>query len=190
MIRFVYDERKSAQAAAHLIRLNDGRMNYMILVKLLYMADRKSLVETGIPITGDRMCAMDNGPILSRTLDLINMGKEKTGGRRFPWYEYITEPDGYDVALAGRPTEIDELSEYEIGILHEMHGTYGRIDKWDLVGILHGKLPEWRDPGGSSFEIDPAEILKAEGKSPDEIEKISADAAEISMIDNLPRIQV
>jgi uncharacterized phage-associated protein len=57
-VRFPFDERKAAQAAAYLLKKHDGRLNFMKLIKLLYLADRKSLLENGKPITGDRMLAM------------------------------------------------------------------------------------------------------------------------------------
>ncbi|MGE0134681.1 MAG: hypothetical protein AB7L91_10365 [Dehalococcoidia bacterium] len=48
-MQFVFDERRAAQAAAQLLELRGGRMPYMKLIKLLYWADRESLIETGTP---------------------------------------------------------------------------------------------------------------------------------------------
>ena len=41
------------------------------LVKLLYLADRQSLIETGTPITGDRFVFLIDGSALKRVLGLI-----------------------------------------------------------------------------------------------------------------------
>ena len=44
-------------------------MSYMRLLKLLYLAERKSLAETGRPILGDRTIAMQQGPVMEATGD-------------------------------------------------------------------------------------------------------------------------
>ena len=63
---------KTIQAIGVLLRF-DGvkRMNYMRLLKLLYIADRESLRETGRPITGGPVIAMERGPVLKEVYDLI-----------------------------------------------------------------------------------------------------------------------
>jgi len=177
-VEFEFRERKAVQAADYLLRLGKGKMSYMKLIKLLYLADRKSLVETGVPITGDRMFSMDNGPVLSRIYDAIKgQAREMT-----IWREYISPPDGYEVAVrSDRPppqslTAYDELSRYDIRVLTDTHLKYARCSKWDLVEILHRELPEWKRPHGSSTRIDPAEILKAAGKTQAEIQRIAKDA--------------
>ena len=46
-MRFVFDERRAAQAAARLLDKHGGTMPWLKLVKLLYLADRAALVEGG-----------------------------------------------------------------------------------------------------------------------------------------------
>ncbi|WP_423930748.1 Panacea domain-containing protein [Candidatus Palauibacter sp.] len=43
-------------------------------IKLLYLVDRRSLLERGVPVTYGRYVSMSHGPVLSETLDLINYG--------------------------------------------------------------------------------------------------------------------
>jgi hypothetical protein len=52
-VRFRFNERKAAQAAAYLLAKRGGRMDYRKLLALLYLADRQKLVERGHTITGD-----------------------------------------------------------------------------------------------------------------------------------------
>ena len=177
-MEFEFRERKAAQAADYLLRLEKGRMSYLKLIKLLYLADRRSLVETGLPITGDRMVSMDNGPVLSRIYDAIK-GLAPT---LRVWRQYISSRQGYEVAVQpGQPipqslAAYDELSRYDIRILTETHLKYGQYPKWQLVKLLHRELPEWKNPRGSSTPIDPAEILRAAGKSNAEIQRIAREA--------------
>lgn len=45
IMNFNFNERSSTQAAAFLIRRNGDKLNYMKLIKLLYLADRAALVQ-------------------------------------------------------------------------------------------------------------------------------------------------
>ena len=161
-MQFVFDERKAAQAAAHLLHRHGGPMPYIKLIKLLYLADRRAFIETGHPITGDRLVSLDNGPVLSNVLDLI-----RQTGRRGPsaWREYVSAPEGYAVTAAC-PPELDEaddeLSEYDRSLLDAVFGEFGETNQWDLVAYTH-TLPEWADPQGSSSAIDPKVILESAG---------------------------
>src|SRR5437899_2065419 len=110
-MRFAFNEKKATQAAAYLLVRHGNRMNKMVLLKLLYLADRASLVECGQPITGDRMVSMPHGTVLSMVLDRLNAGGLEQGS---PWAETISPPEGYDVRLIGSPGT-DELSRYELG---------------------------------------------------------------------------
>jgi uncharacterized phage-associated protein len=44
-------------------------MNYMRLLKLLYIAERETLGRTGRPIVGGPVTAMERGPVLLEVLD-------------------------------------------------------------------------------------------------------------------------
>jgi uncharacterized phage-associated protein len=61
--RFHFD--RTLQASAYLLHLRKGRMSQLRLLKLLYIADREWLAESGYPITGDHARALKNGPVLT-----------------------------------------------------------------------------------------------------------------------------
>lgn len=170
-MQFVFNERKAGQAAAWLLRRHDGVMPYLSLIKLLYLADRRALIETGYPITGDRPVSMPHGPVLSRVYGLVK------GANSTAWHEFVTPPDGWDVRAAGCE-EIGKLSEYETDILDEVDEKFGSLHRWELRNLTHA-LPEWQDPRGSSVEIDPAVVLRAEGVSEEDIKEFAAQAEAI-----------
>lgn len=185
-MRFMFDSRKTAQAACWLVNRAGGTLNYMVLIKLLYLADRQTLIETGAPITGDRMVAMPHGPVLSRTYDQVNMGEPVEPDQPTAWYEYITEPTGYNVSIKKEP-ETGELSRYELGVLDSVYARFGRMNKWVLRDLTH-TLPEWNDPNGSSFPIYPEDILRAAGRSDSEIREMTEAAEEVWFIHSLAGI--
>ncbi|MCV9877817.1 Panacea domain-containing protein [Brenneria izbisi] len=64
----MFSENKTAQMAGYLLLKRGGRMAYINLMKLLYLADREYLLTYGDSMTGERAVSMDNGPILSHSL--------------------------------------------------------------------------------------------------------------------------
>lgn len=177
LVRFRFNDRKTAQAAAYLLALAGGRSSYMKLIKLLYLADREMLLRHGIPITGDRMISMKHGPVLSQVLDFITEGNDAHAPSA--WFEYVSAPTHYDVTLAKPQPETDELSRFELGLLRQIHEKYAALDKWELVDLLHTVLPEWKDPGVSARPIEPEDILRAESRSEADIEEIKNAADEV-----------
>jgi uncharacterized phage-associated protein len=182
VIRFAFNEKKAAEAAAFLMRCNGGEINLMALLKLLYLADRRSLIERGQPITGDRMVSMPHGPVLSQIYDCINWGK--AGGEDRPWSKCISDRTGYDVRLISEPT-FEELSEYEMELLTEIHARFGSMTQFQLRDLTH-TLPEWHDPDGSSLAIDPIEILKSAGLSDEAVREVVLDAEELYFLRQSP----
>lgn len=182
-MRFMFDDRKAAQAAAYLASRHGGRINYMILIKLLYLGDRRALLETGMPITGDRMVSMPHGTVLRRTLNLLKSHPEP--GRPSSWFDYFAERTGrtYEIELVSQP-ETDELSRYELTVLREIDEEFGALSQWALRRYTHN-LPEWSDPQGSSVTIEPFDILRLEGKSADTIASWAANADELLFMRNL-----
>lgn len=165
-----FDQKKTTQAAGLLLRLShEKKMHYIKLVKLLYLADREALLKWGRPVTYDHYVSMDNGPVLSKTLDLIT-DEPKPGEDSF-WLKYISEPQHFVISLKIDPAQ-DELSEAEIDLLKEVSEKYGKMDRWKLIDDVMHKLPEWIDPHGSAVPIFYRDILRASNKTPQEIASI------------------
>ena len=161
---FVFKVRKAIEAAGVLLRsTRSRRMNYMRLLKLLYIADRESLRDTGQPITGDRAVAMERGPVLNGVYSII---KEQHMG--VPQWNRFFRLEAWDLLLA-RETGVGELSPYEIEKLEEIARRYEDKDEWDMVQLTHD-LPEWiknKPQDRSSRPIPLEDILAAVGRSQD-----------------------
>ena len=169
-MRFVFDERRAAQAAARLLDKHGGTMPYIKLIKLLYLADRESLIETGAPITGDRFFSLRHGPVLSRVLDLI---KDDCPAEDSVWHGYVARKR-FDARLVG-PADNEWLSERTMGILDGVFDAYGCLKEWDVVARTHA-LPEWKDPGNTSIPIEPEDILRYNDFTEAEIERVAEQA--------------
>lgn len=166
-----FREQPATEAAARLLQRAGGSLPYMKLLKLLYLADRKALLELGRPITFDRYVSMKHGPVLSQTYDL--MVAEEAPGEHSYWREYISEPHDYDVQLRGHAPR-GALSPAQEEVLDAVFEEFGHMDKWKLVNVTH-KLPEWKDPHGSSIPIALRDVLRAGGMDDEEAEAIESD---------------
>jgi len=176
-----FNERKATEAAARLLRLRGGRMSYMKLIKLLYLVDREALLRWGQPVTTDRYVSMDHGPVLSHVYSLISKGAPP--GAKSVWQEHISPPRNYEVSLVREP-EASELSRAEEKLIDEIFARFGGKSRWDLVDYCHA-LPEWKDPEGSALPLETRDILKAAGKSDDEIAELEGSLAELAAIERL-----
>ena len=171
MMRFVFDERKAAQAASILLERAGGSMPYIKLIKLLYLADRAALIETEATITYDRYVSMKHGPTPCQMLELI---MQEHPPEDSIWHRYVKRRY-FDAALCG-PAESNQLSENNVNLLNDIYETYGKLRPSAVVSQTQA-LPEWQDPDETSIPIDPADILRYAGYSDYAIE-LAADQAE------------
>jgi uncharacterized phage-associated protein len=180
---FKLDVLKTIQAIAVLFRSDLCKeMDYLRVLKLLYIADRESLAETGRPITGDQVVAMKLGPVLSGIYDLVKSNPCEPS----IWQNFLRK-DHYQIELTEDPGT-EELSPYEIGKLLEVAKRYKDCGSHDLVEITH-EFGEWQrnNPEKSGVKIQPipfADILAAVGRAED-VEWIRKDAAAADTFDRL-----
>jgi hypothetical protein len=70
------------------------------------------------------------------------------------------------------------MSDYEIDVARAIHSEFGHMTGERLTRYLHKNAREWIAPEpGSSHPINPAEILRAGGRTEAEITAIAAEAA-------------
>jgi uncharacterized phage-associated protein len=167
-----FDILKVAQACAVLLKSESARrMSRLRLLKLLYIADREYLQERGRPITGDRVAAMDHGPVLSRTYDLI----KGTDAAAETWGRYFRTLGARDLELAEDPG-VAKLSRYEIEKLQQVAKRLADLDDWNVAELTHG-FPEWEKnvpAKGTSKPIPLDDLLAATGRL-DQKESLLAD---------------
>jgi uncharacterized phage-associated protein len=168
---FRFDFGKALQAVGVLLDYEKARrMNYMRLLKLLYVADRELLATTGRPITGDQPYAMKRGPVLNRIYDLIK-GEAPLAGE---WGRFVHK-ERFEVELVNDPGR-GKLSRAEVVKLQEVSEKYRNLDEWAMVDETHSFV-EWKKhfPGGdASAPIPWEDVLRAAGR-PDLIEPATRD---------------
>lgn len=173
----MYSESKAAQMAAYLLHKCSGQTEYIKILKLMYLADRESLDQSGSSISDDRMVSMPHGPVLSKTYDMM-----KTPGHTH-WETLISDESRYQIALR-RPVDPDndddflELSAYDMRIMDKVVDSFGHMGWRELVEYTHDRCQEWNDPNGSSHPIKLMNVFRALGRSPEEAQDLERDAIE------------
>ena len=149
------------------------------ILKLLYIADRESIRDTGRPLLGSRIVAMDRGPLHSSVLDLIN-------GQHIdePIFSRHFSNRGYRVVLNNDPGR-SELSRNEINKLQEVSARYEEYNTWQLVEMTH-KLPEFekRYVEDTSTDILIDDVIEAVGRGDDK-DAILQDLKDSTIADNV-----
>lgn len=181
----MFSEHKVAQIAAYLLDRAKGRMKYLKLMKLLYLADRESMKRHGWPISGDRYVSMNQGPVLSQTLNLINGAEKFT---KDGWGDWIADKADYALSLRHKRVTremLDQLSEAEIEVLSDVYAKFGKWDQWKLVEYTHRYCKEWQDPKGSSIPIPYEAVFKALGRTPAEARTLASRLEQERRIDKV-----
>ena len=125
-IRFRFNFAKTLQATGVLLEFAHDRMEYLRLLKLLYIADRELLAETGRPITGDRVVAMKHGPVLSQVYDTIK-GQSAWSSE---WAEFV-RTEHKDIEKR-KPIGRNNLTRGEVVKLQEISLRYEEDSVWEL----------------------------------------------------------
>lgn len=154
-----FNFRQACQAVAFLLRRRPGsRMNYMRLLKLLYVAERECLRDGGFAIAGGPVVAMPRGPVLQEIYGLIR-------GIHYhspEWMKFF-HTESYHLVMHSDPG-IGALTPFIAKKLEAVAQRHEEDDEWSMVEFTH-ELPEWKknDPGTSSKAIPLADILEALG---------------------------
>jgi uncharacterized phage-associated protein len=178
-VNFPANDRKATDAVARLIEKSGADVDFLRISKLIYLADRKSIVTRGSPIVGGRYFSMRKGPAISEVMDFVKC-------RNAPgWKQIISPRHGRVLNLLQKP-KYESLTQAEIEILDAVVAEHFNRSTDDLVDWCHANCPEYEEvPFFKSKPISVTSILKAASKSDAQIEKIAARAEELSELQEL-----
>lgn len=154
---------KAIQAAGVLMREEGKTMTRLRLLKLLLIADRQNLRDTGRPILGSRIVAMDNGPLHSDVYDLI----KGTHNSEPAWSAYFTN-DGPRNLRMTEQSGVGLLSRQEIDTLIRVSQMHETTDDYALSQLTH-EFPEWQETyeKGTSRPISLEKLIAGVGREDD-----------------------
>lgn len=165
---------KLIQISSYILSKYDGVLNYTKLIKILYLADRKSLEETGYSITGDTYVSMKDGPVLSGLYSLI---KNKYSDKTIQYYwNSKFQTDGYDLHRIVSFVSEGELSDFDTKTLDEVDSKFHSSSYSQMINFVHDakNCPEWKKTA-SSIPLTEEEIMKSIGFSDEDIKVIQEE---------------
>jgi hypothetical protein len=169
----MFDQNKVLQIIAYLLSLNKNKMNFLKLMKELYLIDRESIKERDTSVSGDAYFSLPHGPILSATKNLLDDLKsgEANGDNLFKGFLTVDKDTPnysiYTVALKENPG-YDLLSEKDIEYITIVSNRFKKYSLKKIEDFTHG-LPEWTDPKSGNAKIRFQDIMGSLGKSKEEI---------------------
>lgn len=178
----VFDKELATQIVSYLLWKGKGCIPYLKLLKLVYLADRKALLELGDTLTGDSYSAMKLGPVPYFTYNNLKQDQFSQDWLVHKKYDVklIKEVNGDD------PLEtFDLLSPVAQRILDSVWDEYGSFEKYKLAELTHSICPEWASCRTDSIQL--ADILKAENIPSEKIHKILQHIADSNKLQSLSR---
>jgi hypothetical protein len=154
-------------------------MDYLRLAKLIYLADRQSILTRGVPIIGGTYLSMFKGPTISEFMNFVHR-------RNAPaWTETISIRFGNEIRLQGSPC-FGALSQAELNILDLVVAQHAQRTTDELVDWCHKNCPEYEEVDRHQRRpIKVETILKCAGRGKKQIQKVLQDAQEIEEMDRL-----
>lgn len=162
----MFSSEKILQEISFLLSLNGNKMNLLKLIKELYLIDRKSIEERDSSVSGDTYYSLKHGPILSMTLDML------TDVSNNNWNDFLqSKPTKYypNIILKKEISDYDRLSVKDKEYIIEISEKFSSYNEFQLEDYTHKNLPEWKDPNGGSEKIKFRDIMRALGRSDEEI---------------------
>jgi uncharacterized phage-associated protein len=166
------DVEKAVEAAAVLLRMESSRqLSRLRLVKLLYIAHRRAIRDTGIPLLRSEVVAMKHGPVHSEVLDLINENHRAI----HRWAKFIKTDGPRNVQLIEQPS-VSELSHEEIEILQRVSRELEEFSDWEVAELTH-TFQEWDrnypdKNANTSYPIPFEQVIEFATRSRDDADEI------------------
>ena len=182
-MNFHFDIDKSIAATAYLLKKNGGSEDIIFLVKMLYDANRESLLQFGRSITGDSFFSMEHGPVVSQTYAFLNGTPRASRSVVEKWSHFISPRSGNTVKIVeGSKPEIGYLSKREIDLLDisfaKVKAVKGTLSDW-----AHRVFPEWEKvPANTSKPLPAERIFEKQNVHPAEISSISDEIGNLTWL--------
>lgn len=165
-----YASKKAAQAAAYFVSASRNKeIEKLKLIKLMYLAEREFIGDTGHPMFYDELFSLKHGPICSSTLNAINGNLDVK-----VWSKYIQlGGEGRKISLVRNIArdDLDELSDAEIDTLQSVWSSFGYMTATEIRSWTHRNCPEYTEIERGRIPISYKDMARALGdEDPDEME--------------------
>lgn len=145
-VTFQFEPEKAVAAIVYLASRHLPHLTKAKICKLIFLADKNHLVRYARPVTGDRMCAMDHGPVPSEILDMLNSVIEEGANspQRMLFENVVIDHKFEQPQFSARDFRLgDFLSDSDIEALDAVIEAHGRKAFSELRAMTH-ELPAYK----------------------------------------------
>lgn len=179
-MRFNY--KKATQILRMFAAEHGGRITKLMVLKLVFFADRYHLRKYGRTITGDRYVAMQYGPVASGVKDVAELSSFLDPVEREYADNFLKMDPPHGIVAIGTP-DLSVLSESDI---EAVNAVVKALRGCDLVKVSH-LFPEWKRHSvdgvigaGSRIDMDILDFFDDAGKDAARFELVPMGAEERS----------
>ena len=174
----VFNNEKAVAALTAFINLNNNVADFYYLNKMMYLLERKSILETGSPVFFDRLCSLPYGPVPSNVNDQLKNVRQMCDFA--DWSRYVSFSKQNIVRL-NQDADYDYLSRYEISSIEKLNQEIedtlllSKREPKDAFNALHAyvmKLPEYVKKDSGSELLPYEDLLIKNGVDPIKVQDI------------------
>lgn len=138
-----FSYKKATQALNFFASKQNGHIDKLKALKLIYFADRYHLRKYGKLITNDTYFAMPYGPVASGTKDILEMSQFLSEIEQDYALRYIEPISETDYIRAVKEFDPDELSSSEKEALEYISNQFQKLNSIQLYELTH-LYPDWK----------------------------------------------
>ena len=142
-VEFKFDFPRTLAAITYIASRGIPDLTTYKILKIIFLADKYHLVRYGRTITGDKYCALPDGPVPSLIYDIFKKQVLKTPfteeGRRILENIKVNKPRfiGNPTFKAIKAYDATELSKSDIGALNKAINDFGKLSYGQLKKLTH-----------------------------------------------------
>lgn len=160
----MFREDKVTAAAWWFVNKNGGPLPHVKLMKLLYLAERKWLLERGVMMFEDTFVSMAKGPVLSSTYDSMKRGSRTIGKQGYVWQQHLSAINNHQISKKSDLDVLDFLTPKQVQFLESTWQEHGHLSEDQIVEFAH-ELREWKNTN-SSIPINIPEFFELNEPNP------------------------
>lgn len=155
---FKFDPQKALEVILYIAENIEIKDSYHVQ-KALYFADKDHLEKYGRFICGDRYIAMKDGPVPSRTYDIIKDVRDNRNTQNLPEAKKSFSVDGHRI-ITLRKADLNFFSKSDLKCLDNAIEQIGSMPFGKLKSLSHDAAYETADMNGEISVVEIAKSLK------------------------------
>ncbi|MCF8308165.1 MAG: SocA family protein [Bacteroidales bacterium] len=143
-----FDYQKAVQVLNYFANKDNGTIDKMKVIKLIWLSDRAHLRQYGRPVLRDEYYAMKYGPVPSNTADLASNNEFLDDPQKNYRNDYLDGNTHERTIRSIKEVDLSYFSESDIEIMDKVYSKFGEKEQFDLSNISHN-YPEWKQFEGA-----------------------------------------